>query len=85
MFHDPNHGVASGIARALFTWTAVVLVPPFAALAIAPMLLLLAPLALIALPFMVLAFFTGASDNHMETRRIDAWRAGPPALATAAG
>jgi hypothetical protein len=85
MFHDPNHGITSGIARALFTWTTVVLVPPFVALAVAPMLLVLAPLALIALPFMVAAFFTGAADNHMETRRIDAWRPARARLAEVAG
>lgn len=85
MFHDPNHGVTFGVTRALFTWTAVVLVPPFAALAFAPMLLLLAPLALIALPFMVAAFFTGAADHHMETRRIHAWRPARPGVAGMAG
>lgn len=85
MFHDPKQGVVSGIPRAIFTWSAVVLVPPFAALAFAPMLLILSPLALIALPFMAAAFFTGASDNHMQTRRIDAFRARRPALGGAAG
>ncbi len=78
MFHDPNQGIVTGITRALLTWSALVMVPPFAALALAPMLLVLAPLALIALPFMLVAFFAGAADNHMETRRIEAWR---PALA----
>jgi hypothetical protein len=35
---------------------AVLMVPPFVVLAIAPMLLMLAPVALVAIPFMLSAF-----------------------------
>jgi hypothetical protein len=52
----------------------VILLPPFVALAIGPMLLLLLPVALVAIPIMIPAFFGGARSNQVETVRIRSWR-----------
>jgi hypothetical protein len=53
----------------------VLLAPAFAALAVAPMLLMLLPLAFAGLPFLLVTFLGGASRHRFETRRIQAWNA----------
>jgi hypothetical protein len=53
---------------------AVVMVPPFVVLAIAPMLLMLAPVALVAIPFMLSAFAGEAREVQPLPRRIRALR-----------
>lgn len=52
----------------------MVFAAPLILLMAAPMLLLLLPLVLLALPFVLASMTTGASNNHMESRRIDAFR-----------
>ena len=74
MFHYPKYGVVWSISRAALVATTVLLMLPFIALAVAPVMLLLLPLAFVALPFMIVGFFAGAAGNHMESRRIAAWR-----------
>jgi hypothetical protein len=59
------------------TRTLVVSVPVLVTLAAAPMLLMLLPLAFAGLPFLLVAFFPGASENRFETRRIRARQAVP--------
>jgi hypothetical protein len=44
------------IARLAIGVVAAILIPPFVLLAVAPMLLVLTPVALIAIPFMLSAF-----------------------------
>jgi hypothetical protein len=39
----------------------------------APIVLMPTPVALIALPFLLVAFVPGAADNHLETARVKAW------------
>lgn len=53
----------------------MLLAPVFAALAVAPMLLILLPLAFAGLPFLLVTFLGGASQHHFETKRIQAWSA----------
>jgi hypothetical protein len=50
------------LLRVMLGAIAVVAVPPFVILAIAPMLLMLAPVALVAIPFMITAFAGEASQ-----------------------
>ncbi len=54
---------------------ALVLVPAVAALAVAPMLLMLLPLAFAGLPFLLFTFLGGASRHRFETKQIQAWSA----------
>jgi uncharacterized membrane protein YoaK (UPF0700 family) len=49
--------------------------PLLTLLAALPMLLVLLPLAFAGLPFLVVSFLSGASNNRFETRRIRAWQA----------
>ena len=51
---------------------AVVMVPPFVILAVAPMLLMLAPVALVAIPFMLSAFAGEAREVQPLPRRVRA-------------
>jgi hypothetical protein len=44
------------VLRVLFATISLVMVPPFVMLAVAPMLLMLAPVALVAIPFILAAF-----------------------------
>jgi hypothetical protein len=58
--------------KALFGAIAVVMVPPFVILAIAPMLLMLAPVAFVAIPFMLSAFAGEAREVQPLPRRVPA-------------
>ena len=59
------------IATVLLT---AILLPPFVVLAIAPMLLMLVPVAFVAIPFMIPAFFGAAHSSQAECQRVRAWR-----------
>lgn len=52
----------------------VVVAPLLVVLVGAPMLLMLLPLAFAGLPFLLVAFLSGASRNRFETRHIQAWQ-----------
>jgi hypothetical protein len=56
----------------------IILLPPFVTLAVAPMMLMLVPIALVAIPVMIQAFFGAAYANRQESQHLQAWR---PALA----
>lgn len=58
--------------RAVIGTIALIMVPPFVVLAIAPMLLVLAPVALVAIPFMISAFAGEAREVQPATRRVRA-------------
>ena len=62
--------------RVSMTIAAVLLLPPFIALAILPMLLLLAPVALIGVPFIIPALLTGSLAARSEDKVRASWR--PP-------
>jgi hypothetical protein len=51
--------------------------PVFVAIAAAPMLLMLLPVAFAGLPFLLFAFLSGASGTRYETKRIETWRGVP--------
>jgi hypothetical protein len=72
----------SYVRTGLFALCAVMLFP-LLLLAFAPLLLILTPVAFVALPFMLVSFCGGAGDTHMETRRIDSWRVRAATLALA--
>lgn len=57
------------VLRVLFATISVVMVPPFVMLAVAPMLLMLAPVALVAIPFLVAAFAGEAREVAPLPRR----------------
>jgi hypothetical protein len=61
-------------ARFVIGTVATILVPPFVMLAIAPMLLMLAPVALIAIPFMLSAFAGEAREVVAVPRRLREFR-----------
>ncbi|HKU44339.1 MAG TPA: hypothetical protein VJR89_39540 [Polyangiales bacterium] len=58
--------------RALFAALAFVMVPPFVVLAVAPMLLMLLPVAFVGIPFLVGAFANEAIDLQPEPKRVRA-------------
>lgn len=60
---------ARGAAKLVATASAIALLPPFIALALAPMLLMLVPVALVGIPFMVPAMLTGSLAARAEDRR----------------
>lgn len=64
------------VLRVSMTIAAVLLLPPFIALAILPMLLLLAPVALIGVPFIIPALLTGSLAARSEDKVRASWR--PP-------
>ena len=66
-------GMRASTVRGAAVLGAAVLVPPFIALAVAPMLLMLLPVAFVAIPFMVPAFFGGAHANRSESIRNRKW------------
>jgi hypothetical protein len=74
MLPYPKYGVIWSVTRAAVVLATVLLVTPFVAFALAPVLLLLVPLTFIAIPFMILAFLPGAAENHSESLRIRARR-----------
>jgi len=65
------------VLRVVATLAALVLLPPFVALAIAPMLLLLAPVALLGIPFIVPAMLSGSLAARSEDRQRASWRPAP--------
>jgi len=62
------------VARFIVATIAAILVPPFVLLAIAPMLLVLAPVALCAIPFMLSAFAGEAREVRIAPRRLQVFR-----------
>jgi len=81
MLTYPKYGVIWSATRCASVLATILLVTPFVALALAPLLLLLVPLAFVAIPFVILAFWPGAAESHMENRRLRAWQ--PVALKAA--
>lgn len=75
-----EQNLVRGTSRVAAAVAALLLLPPFIALAVAPMLLLLVPVAIVGIPFMIPAFFSGTLSSRVELRRIESWR--PRALAT---
>lgn len=71
-----SSGRLHGVLRISMTIAAVVLLPPFIALAVLPMLLLLAPVALIGVPFIIPALLTGSLAARSEDKVRASWR--PP-------
>jgi hypothetical protein len=80
-----NHEEVSGPSRlrSALRWVttilAVLLLPPFIALAVFPMLLLLAPVALIGVPFIIPALVTGSLAARSEDKLRASWRPPVPA------
>jgi hypothetical protein len=62
------------VMKMVFGTITVVMVPPFVILAIAPMLLMLAPVALVAIPFMLSAFAGEAREVQPLPRSLRALR-----------
>jgi len=60
------------VLRTTFAVITVVMVPPFVMLAVAPMLLMLAPVAIVAIPFVVAAFAGQAREVQPLPRRLPA-------------
>jgi hypothetical protein len=65
-----------GVLRLIATGAAILLLPPFLVLAVAPMLLVLAPIALIGIPFIVPAMLSGSLAARSEDRQRASWK--PP-------
>ncbi len=55
----------------------VVLLPPFLVLAVVPMLVLLIPVAMVGIPFIVPALFSGSRAAREEQLRHQSWRPRP--------
>jgi hypothetical protein len=81
MNHDevPSTNRLAGVLRVTTTIAAVLLLPPFIALAIIPMLLFLLPVALIGIPFIIPALISGSLAARSEDKLRASWR--PPAPA----
>ena len=62
------------LLRVSATIATVLLLPPFIALAVLPMLLLLAPVALICIPFIVPAMLSGSLAARTEDIQRASWR-----------
>jgi hypothetical protein len=76
--HDvPRLNRPRALLRVIATVAAVLLLPPFVALAVAPMLLLLAPVALIGIPFIVPAMLSGSLAARSEDRQRASWKPAP--------
>jgi hypothetical protein len=68
--HIPNkQRLGALLLRVFLGAVALVAVPPFVLLALVPMLLMLAPVALVAIPFMVCAFAGEASEARASSQR----------------
>lgn len=82
MNHDesPNSGRLAGVVRLTATIAAVVLLPPFIALAIIPMLLFLLPIALIGIPFIIPALLTGSLAARSEDKLRASYRPPVPSV-----
>lgn len=81
---EMNHEVPStarvgGVLRVTATVMAVILLPPFIALAILPMLLFMLPVALIGIPFIIPALITGSLAAREEDKLRASWRPPVPA------
>ena len=57
------------VLRSLAIGTSLLLLPPFFALAIAPMLLVLVPVAIVGLPFIIPAMFPSSLQALTEERQ----------------
>ncbi|MET0388934.1 MAG: hypothetical protein ABW321_23375, partial [Polyangiales bacterium] len=66
---DPHIHKPRSTWRLIATVVTLILLPPFLALAVAPMLLLLAPVALIGIPFIVPAMLSGSLAARTEDRQ----------------
>jgi hypothetical protein len=71
------------VLRVTATIATVLLLPPFIALAVLPMLLLLAPVALICIPFLVPAMLSGTLAARSEDIQRASWRPEPQPVARA--
>jgi len=71
MNHDEVPGMTRlrRVFRTTGTMAAIMLLPPFVALAIAPMLLLLVPVALIGVPFIIPAMLCGSLTARSADRQ----------------
>jgi hypothetical protein len=78
MNHDdvPSSGRLRSVLRVTMTIATLLLLPPFILLAIVPMLLLLAPVALIGVPFIIPALISGSLAARSEDKVRASWR--PP-------
>jgi hypothetical protein len=83
MFYDESASSRQPLnpSRLAMISVAIILLPPFITLAAAPVLLMLLPVAWVAIPFMIPAFFGGTHSNQVESHNIRLWR---PALAVEA-
>jgi len=72
MFGPVKITPAGFAARACVGVVASILIPPFVMLAIAPMLLVLAPVALVAIPFLIATFAAEAREVGTAPRRVPA-------------
>ena len=75
-----NHsqsGRAHRRLRVLASAAALLLLPPFIVVAVAPMLLVLVPVAMVGIPFIVPALFSGSRAAYLEHRRSLGFRAAP--------
>jgi hypothetical protein len=59
------------LARCVITAASVILLPPFIVLAVAPMVLMLLPVAFIAMPFMLSAFAPAAVTSCSKLHGTD--------------
>jgi hypothetical protein len=67
--HGARSGRLFGILRVASIWASVLLLPPFFLLAMAPMLLLLVPVAIVAIPFIIPAMFSGSWTTLADDRQ----------------
>ena len=76
MFYDQSarSGEPLTLPRVAMAAASLLLLPPFIMLAIVPMLLFLLPVALVAIPVMIPAFFGGAHTTQIEVVRMRSWR-----------
>lgn len=68
-FGQASRPLRSRLYRALVALLAVLLVPPFVVLAVAPMLLMLTPVALIGIPFIVPAMISSSLAARTEDKK----------------
>jgi hypothetical protein len=62
------------VLRIVTTIAALLLLPPFLILAVAPMLLFLAPVGLICIPFVLPAMLSGSISARTEEKKRASWR-----------
>lgn len=66
---ESKRGWLRPISRVAAAMAALTLLPPFIALAVAPMVLFMVPVAIVGIPFMIPAFFSGSLATQQELRR----------------